>query len=407
MQNSHSTPAPHHVQAPAALDDTALNTADSAIDRGFDTAGDSTSGATANLFRVPNFASTKAPVASNHSAPVDHDRASTKTAPDSFDGSRIEGCTGHQIEQVFESSTIVPEESCAQQAETTRSLARRSAGPVSPVARRRGPGSLGVVMPGMLPSRPTFTGRSTYDLGALTHGLIGAHAKSAAAHRNGNVDALLVSMEAIASAVIDANPNATKVLVAEASCLALRYLTDWRPAWPWTLIGVDHQTGAGRVDLAWLRHSDGAVLFDEIKTTRFAGSPPPAAAWMAQAHRYATAGLKHLGPRFVGCRLIDLSGKRGWLLRHGQPRLSLIAGSTGPEFSVSVAASASDTQREATPGTGVTPANPSPQFVPWDPATSDPKAASPDDTPGANGGEPVQFTIRPVRRGTADEGEGA
>lgn len=406
MQNSHSTPAPHTANTPDALADTAFNTADSAIDRDFDTAGASTSGVTAALFRVPDFYTDKAPAATNDPTPVADDRASTEPIPDSFDGSRIESSTDHQIEHTFDADAT-EETQCAKQAETTRSLARRPTGPVSPAARRRGPGSLGVVMPGMLPSRPTFTGRSTYDLGALTHGLIGAHAKSAAPHCDGKVETLLASMEAIASAVIDANPNATKVLVAEASCLALRYLTDWRPAWPWTLIGVNHQTGAGRVDLAWLRHSDGAVLFDEIKTTRFAGSPPPAAAWMAQAHRYATAGLKHLGPRFVGCRLIDLSGKRGWLLRHGQPRLSLIAGSTGPEFSVSVAASASETQREATSGTGVTPANSSPQFVPWDPATSDPKAASPDGTPGANEGEPVQFTIRPVRRGTVDEGEGA
>ncbi|GIM63356.1 hypothetical protein Pve01_80240 [Planomonospora venezuelensis] len=190
----------------------------------------------------------------------------------------------------------------------SRSSARPRTGPSSPSLKRRGRGSLGVLMPTLLPSRPTFTGRGTSDVGSLTHGLIGSHVQSLTAREATVVvpGDLLARMYAVAYAVIDANPNATRVLATEAASLAYLYLTEFPPAGSWRLLGVEFDTGDGPVDLAWVNDRTGDVFFDEVKTSRVSNGRQPSPTWVAQAHRYSMAGSAQFGEAFLGTRLVPL-----------------------------------------------------------------------------------------------------
>lgn len=173
-------------------------------------------------------------------------------------------------------------------------------------------------MPTLLPSRPTFTGRGTSDLGTLTHGLIGSHVQFVTGgEEQGD---LLARMYAVAYAVIDANPNATRVLATEAASLAHRYLCEFPPSRPWRLLGVEFDTGDGPVDLAWVNDTTGEVFFDEVKTSRVSNGRQVPPVWLEQAHRYASAGDARFAEAFLGTRLVPLmAADTVRLIRHRRP----------------------------------------------------------------------------------------
>lgn len=178
-------------------------------------------------------------------------------------------------------------------------------------------------MPALLPSRSTFTGRGPGDLGSLTHVLVGSHVQFVCDHdaidRESSHD-LLARMYAVASALIDATPNATRVLATEAASLAFRYLSDLRPAQPWMLLGVEHDTGAGFVDVAWVHAATRQVMFDELKTSRVSKGRQVPPRWIAQARRYAGAGTLRHGDGFLGVRLLPLMPHGvARLVREGEP----------------------------------------------------------------------------------------
>ncbi|NYD40026.1 hypothetical protein [Nocardioides panaciterrulae] len=173
-------------------------------------------------------------------------------------------------------------------------------------------------MPTLLPQSTPFTGRGTSDLGSLTHGLIGSHIQFLS---DGQVPSnLLERMYAVAYALIEANPNATRVLATEAASLAFRYLTEFPPRPPWRLLGVEYDTGEGPVDLAWANTSTNEMFFDEVKTSRVATGRQVPSAWLAQTRRYAAAGAAAMGESFLGVRLVPLmAADTARLVRHGEP----------------------------------------------------------------------------------------
>jgi hypothetical protein len=159
-----------------------------------------------------------------------------------------------------------------------------------------------------LPLRSPLTGTASSDVGVLTHALVAAYA--ALREHDTFPPGLLDSMFAFAEATVQANPNRRRVLCAEASGLAFRYLTRLAPAYPWALLGVEHDTdGGGRVDAAWFHTVDGHVLFDELKTSRVATQKMPTT-WIPQARRYAVAGQATFGDRFLGTRLLPVNVMR-------------------------------------------------------------------------------------------------
>lgn len=214
-----------------------------------------------------------------------------------------------------------------------------------------GRGSLGVLMPTLLPTKATFTGRNSADLGALTHALIGAHVQflhptptvnphHAAPRLSADEDTtgvtgddrlddttldsvalpgdetggvsggvpgdLLHRIYVVAYAVIKANPNATRVLATEAASLAYRYLCEFPPAPPWRLLAIEYDTGNGEVDVAWQHEVTREVFFDEVKTSRVTDGRVLSPAWAQQAARYTAAGHVRFGDLFLGTRLVPL-----------------------------------------------------------------------------------------------------
>lgn len=232
-----------------------------------------------------------------------------------------------------------------------RSSARPSTGPSSPASSARpastsastrtsrqhtkgtGRGSLGVLMPTLLPSRPKFTGRNTNDVGSLTHALIGFHVGFLTSNTTEVVvpGDLLERMFVIAYALIDANPNATRVLATEACSLAYRYLTQFPPAAPWRLLGVEYDTGCGRVDLAWANDTTGEVFFDEVKTSLVHHGRSVPRTWVSQASRYSEGGHVRFGETFRGTRLVMLTGADiTGLVTHQDPVVMLSPTATEP-----------------------------------------------------------------------------
>lgn len=246
-----------------------------------------------------------------------------------LDAGRGVDATVVSIEHVFDAAAEGSKGQSTWQTGTetgSRSSARPRTGLSSPSLKRRGRGSLGVLMPTVLPSRPTFTGRGTADVGSLTHGLIGSHVQSLTVAGATVVvpGDLLERMFAVAYAVIDANPNATRVLATEAASLASRYLCEFPPALPWRLLGVEYETGDGRVDLAWVNDETGEVFFDEVKTSRVITGRQVPPTWLEQAHRYAAAGASRFGAAFLGTRLVPLmAADTTRLVRTGKPTVLL------------------------------------------------------------------------------------
>jgi hypothetical protein len=151
-----------------------------------------------------------------------------------------------------------------------------------------------------------LSGTGAGHLGVLTHTLIATHVPLLTC--GATVADLVPPMVEVAHRLLDANTNRRHVVAVEAVSLARRYLTQGAPTTPWSLLGVEFDTGNGPVDLAW-RHPDGRVFFDEIKTSRIAGGQV-APSWMQQVHRYSNAGMATFGDAFIGTRLLPLSQMR-------------------------------------------------------------------------------------------------
>lgn len=104
---------------------------------------------------------------------------------------------------------------------------------------------------------------------------------------------------------------------------AIEYLNGpCRPRSPWVCLGVEFETGGGRVDVAWRSDVDGTVFYDEIKTTRTARRSPDQG-WVQQCARYAASGTRLHGSQFLGVRLLPL-GSLG-ASRLVQPDCSVVA----------------------------------------------------------------------------------
>lgn len=154
--------------------------------------------------------------------------------------------------------------------------------------------------------RPVTADRPT-DVGAITHAVAAGLADAAR----------LLTPEQIAERVIAAAGRMVVNKVAsrrravwfEAAGHASLYLRCAVPPLPWRLLGAEHPTGAGPVDLAW-EHPDLGVVYDELKTTGHGGVTDPGEEYVAQAARYAAAGAREHGDRFLGVRLIVLGGLR-------------------------------------------------------------------------------------------------
>ena len=202
-----------------------------------------------------------------------------------------------------------------------------------------------------------ITGTRGSDVGALTHVAIRLTVPALLA---GTVaeHGLLDHLYSLCEGFVAANPNKRQVLVTEAAGFAHRYLTTCVPSPPWTLMATEYNLdrGAktsqattaslrrdGRADLAWFNIDSGDVFFDEVKTTRLqvrsrglqsvaAGVPT---SWLDQAGRYAAAGSRLFGPRFLGVRLLPLRGMSDrWLVQAGDrtlvSRLALSPGQPTP-----------------------------------------------------------------------------
>lgn len=171
----------------------------------------------------------------------------------------------------------------------------------------RGAGSpyLGVLVKSSTLTRP-LSGSGAGHLGLLTHLLVATHAPRLTGDVSG-AD-LVPSMLEMAHRLIEASTNRRRAVAAEAVSLARTYLVTCAPAAPWALLGVEFDTGAGPVDVAW-QDLDGRVFFDEIKTSRITGGQV-APSWMQQVHRYSKAGRSQFGDAFVGTRLLPLSRMR-------------------------------------------------------------------------------------------------
>lgn len=173
-------------------------------------------------------------------------------------------------------------------------------------AGRNGRSYLGVIMNNSTLRRPV-SGVSSSDVGMVVHALIGTHAPLVAAGEA--AVAVLPRMEQMARSLVQANANRRAVVAAQCVGLAHRYLAQLVPGDDWRLLGVEWDTGHGPVDVAWVHKATGAVLFDEIKTSRISGQKI-SANWRAQVNRYNAGGKEMFGDIFVGTRLLPLSAMR-------------------------------------------------------------------------------------------------
>jgi hypothetical protein len=141
----------------------------------------------------------------------------------------------------------------------------------------------------------------------VVHALIGTHVPHVAAGTTTQV--LLPQMTQIARSLVQANANRRAAVAAQCVSLACRYLTDLVPGRDWRLLGVEWDTGHGPVDVAWEHQHTGAVLFDEIKTSRIVGNQI-SVKWRQQVNRYTAGGTEMFGDLFVGTRLLPLPTMR-------------------------------------------------------------------------------------------------
>lgn len=172
---------------------------------------------------------------------------------------------------------------------------------MSTTARRRVPPPT-VILPSGRVQAPIDVTRAT-GVGSLAHLVISLLAPAAKESPARTSDACLALAHQLAAPSPRSKANAVL-----AAGFANEYLLTVRPSPAWTVLGVEYDTGDGRVDLAYRNAMTEVVFFDEIKTTHV-----PSAVlnrdWISQAHRYAAAGMAKLGLCVAGTRLTPLGSR--------------------------------------------------------------------------------------------------
>jgi len=171
--------------------------------------------------------------------------------------------------------------------------------------------------------RPVTADRPT-DVGTVTHAVAALLADEARTLSDGEIADRVVAVAG--RLVVNKVASRRRAVWFEAVGHASMYLRCLVPPSGWALIGAEHPSGAGPVDLAW-EHPLLGVVYDELKTTGHGGVTDPGSANVAQAARYAAAGAERHGDRFLGVRLIVLGGLRASRLVHGDGATRALAGS--------------------------------------------------------------------------------
>lgn len=141
--------------------------------------------------------------------------------------------------------------------------------------------------------------------GTIAHAVI-AELLTTGPTNDGNIDAAdRLVRDACHSLGRSLNAKRIRALALTSVC---KYLSLLRPTMA-EFIGAEVVLNTGRADLVWLL-ADGDVFIDEIKTARFLD----AEAAVAQAARYATAGVDMFGDGFAGVRVISTTQERRSLL---------------------------------------------------------------------------------------------
>lgn len=158
----------------------------------------------------------------------------------------------------------------------------------------------------MLPSGPVpvpVSAAKPVGVGTLAHLVIGLLAPSVEGSPERIADSCLTLAHELAAPSPRSRGNAVL-----AAGFAVEYLRLLRPVPPWTVLGVEYDTGAGRVDLAYRNPRTRAVFFDEVKTTHVP-LVQPSREWIQQTRRYSAAGVAEFGSRFAGTRLLPLGSR--------------------------------------------------------------------------------------------------
>lgn len=170
--------------------------------------------------------------------------------------------------------------------------------------------------------RPVTADRPT-DVGTVTHAVCAELADRARNLTPGEVAELTIA--AAGRLVVNSVASRKRAVWFEAVGHASLYLRCLVPPAGWELLGAEHATGGGNVDLAW-EHPTFGVVYDELKTTGHGGVTDPGPAYVAQAARYAAAGTERHGDRFLGTRLVVLGGLRASRLVLGDGTALPLAG---------------------------------------------------------------------------------
>lgn len=153
--------------------------------------------------------------------------------------------------------------------------------------------------------RAPLSGHAPTDRGTLTHTLVTTHVPLLA--KGHSAQSLVEPMATMADLLLAGNRNRRAAVKSSAVSLAHRYLTKFAVSATngWHLLGVEFETGHGPVDVAWQHEPNGAVMFDEIKTSGSAQWAQPE--WIYQIARYNLGGLEQFGDLFIGTRLLPLA----------------------------------------------------------------------------------------------------
>lgn len=192
------------------------------------------------------------------------------------------------------------EGTCAGITDDTASSARRPAGKQSPSKHRRGPNSIGVILPGLaLPAE--LSGYRPQDVGLVTHAaiaILARHTQTMTA-----IELPERVLDVCGSLVNGENVNRRRVLMLTAAGHVATYFRRLSPTAPWTLLGCEFDTTGGRTDVAWQHAETGQVFFDELKTHNRPISVLSSDT-VAQAKRQGEGGLRLYGDQFAGVRVV-------------------------------------------------------------------------------------------------------
>lgn len=145
----------------------------------------------------------------------------------------------------------------------------------------------------------------SWSVGTLTHRLISEHARLV--EDANSVATLLAVVHASAKFHVPASTKPTnRILVGQATGLAVRYLTEVAPTSPWKLVGTETRLGLGRADVVWA-DTNGLILIDEIKVGATAVRVDDN--WITQCRTYLAGARTEYGPRVIGVRLVPLAAR--------------------------------------------------------------------------------------------------